>query len=719
MAYRGGVLKNPMPNKKPVPFPSNQSGFESQFSDLAFSACPPSSKRPRTNTGGRQNFNNAAKNKTPLKFDFRSTKTNDNTIIPPPAPAAPTSHQRYVSKPVLASQMGGQQQQQAPITGFSQDDWGEDGDDALLLAASQMVEPVAPKEETNEEELLAMTAMLEDDDFGLDDVAGLEAAALEMEQEERLNQTVTVFNCPPTQSTSSQVFRQPPPPQPPQRVHAEMAKVKEEQDRLKKLHMKAQGEASFLRTELGKQSKEIEGERISKRKLEAELKSKMEAERKVKENEISSIKTEKLFLVQEMQQLKEKLKQMEAEVKKDESGVGTPRSRKVLGQIKVEKNDFPTVKEFGEKKFKTNHNDAETQTKVSKIRKCRLRRSSGHSIVMTQSFCRVSSASSQVKAKILQQTNKAGVMREVGRTVTQLTAEINTSLPKPPSPEQLVNIHTLLSSCGSLVTTEDRTAVTETCSNLLSWMIKSSSCSLLSPTLSLLTVAWSITLLDQDITAYILSLLSEIIKLIKSLSDELTPSLMKSIFSLVFLVSRDPIQATLLCKESQDCFLSCIYVVLHMSLTKEQEVQVASCKGLVKWLLHCSAVSHPVPWMNNSCKWCTGDIVRTLTLTTQRQVRWTVDNLNSKEDDKVVVLLRDCVTTLGRLQDNLRSETGEEVEWIKMVEVAASVQRKYIWTVEQLLKMELGQVATDKLNNLAMETDMGPEGERGDNMDID
>ena len=35
----------------------------------------------------------------------------------------------------------------------------------------------------NQEELVDMTAMLEDDDFGLDDVAGLEAAALEIEQE--------------------------------------------------------------------------------------------------------------------------------------------------------------------------------------------------------------------------------------------------------------------------------------------------------------------------------------------------------------------------------------------------------------------------------------------------------------------------------------------------------------------------------------------------------
>merc|ERR1719402_1596970 len=86
---------------------------------------------------------------------------------------------------------------------------------------------------------------------------------------------------------------------------------REELDEIKKLHLKAQGEASFLRAELGKQVKEVESERISKRKIEADMKLKVEDVKKIKENEISAIKTEKLFLAQEMQQLKEKLKQME------------------------------------------------------------------------------------------------------------------------------------------------------------------------------------------------------------------------------------------------------------------------------------------------------------------------------------------------------------------------------------------------------------------------
>ena len=118
--------------------------------------------------------------------------------------------------------------------------------------------------------------------------------------------------------------------------------------------------------------------------------------------------------------------QMESEMKR-EGSVGTPRNRKVLGQSKVEKNDFPREREVQEKKFKSNLSVTGTQTQFAKIRKCRLIRSSVKGILMAQSFCRVSTAT--VKAMILQQTTREGIMKGVGRTVAQLTAKINTSHP--------------------------------------------------------------------------------------------------------------------------------------------------------------------------------------------------------------------------------------------------------------------------------------------------
>jgi len=705
-----------VPIRKPFPTTNtNQTGFESQFSDLqAFSACPPSNKRPRTNTGGKQNFNSAAKNKTPLKFDFRSNKPTSNKIIPPVAAAAPaTSHQRYISKPVLASQAG--QAQQPAAAAAAQDDWGDDDDDAMLFVAVSQVDPSPPSNvAVNEQDLNEMTAQLDDDDDIFDDetLAGCDANMAAYE-EDRLNQTVTVFNCPPSQSAPpSQVFKEPPLPPPVKSGQVEVAKMKEEQERLKRLQMKAQGEATYLRSKLGEQSKEIENERVIKRKLEADFKQKLEAEKKVKESEINAIKTEKQFLVQEMMQLKERMRLME--------NGGTPKSRKVLSQIKVEKNDFPTVKEFNKKDVKADMENAETQTNVVQRRKCRLMRSMDRGMLMAQSFCRVSKAPSQVQARLLLQNTREGVTREVCRMVTQITAEINAALPTPPTPTQLHNITTILSTCGSIILTEHRTAVTETCSNILSYIIKSSNSTLLAPTISMLTMAWSTSLLDPDITAYILSLVSEIIKSVKTVSGELSPSLITSLFSLLVLISGDPMQAPLLCKQSQDCFLTCITMLLYMCMMKTQEVQASACKGLVKWLLHCTGISHPLPWVDNTCKWCTGDIVRTLTLTTQSQVRWRVDHVGREERGNNEELLKDCVTALSRLQDNVRSEQGEETEWIKMVEVAASVQRKYIWTVEHLIKMELGQETTAMLGDLRMETDMDSEGEETrEHMEVD
>merc|ERR1712098_160575 len=110
--------------------------------------------------------------------------------------------------------------------------------------------------------------------------------------DDRLNQTVTVFNFPASQAPPSQMFKQPPLPLPPQAsrvAQKDFLKMKEEQERLKRLQMKAQGEASYLRSKLGEQTKELESERINKRKLEAELKQKLEEEKKVKEMEINSI----------------------------------------------------------------------------------------------------------------------------------------------------------------------------------------------------------------------------------------------------------------------------------------------------------------------------------------------------------------------------------------------------------------------------------------------
>ena len=95
-----------------------------------------------------------------------------------------------------------------------------------------------------------------------------------------------------------------------------------------------------------------------------------------------------------------------------------------------------------------------------------------------------------------------------------------------------------------------------------------------------------------------------------------------------------------------------------------------------------------------------GDIVRALTITTHSQIKKLVDQAKQKQDGDLI----NCIIALASLQDNVG-----ETEWIKMVEAAASVQRKYIWTIEQLHKQDLGEVIALKLQNLTMETDLGQE----------
>ena len=77
MAYRGSSHKGGQGSKRPLP-PATDiksgSGFESNFSELASYSTPPTSKRQRTNTGGKaggssRGGGHAHSRISPLKFD--------------------------------------------------------------------------------------------------------------------------------------------------------------------------------------------------------------------------------------------------------------------------------------------------------------------------------------------------------------------------------------------------------------------------------------------------------------------------------------------------------------------------------------------------------------------------------------------------------------------------------------------------------------------------
>ena len=107
--------------------------------------------------------------------------------------------------------------------------------------------------------MLAMTALMDDDDF-LDDFEEETPGVAQ----ERLNQTVTVF---PGQEEKMKPPRQPD-------SHIEL--VRQEEEKLRKLNLKYQGEATFLRGQLSRKEHEVEGGRQARRKVETELQEKLE-----------------------------------------------------------------------------------------------------------------------------------------------------------------------------------------------------------------------------------------------------------------------------------------------------------------------------------------------------------------------------------------------------------------------------------------------------------
>ena len=114
--------------------------------------------------------------------------------------------------------------------------------------------------QANHEDLLAMTALMADDDFP-DDFG---EDGFNDPGQDRLNQTATVF---PGQEEKMK---------PPMQPDSHFERRKSEEETLRKLNLKYQGEASFLRGQLNRKEQEVEGERQARRKVETELQEKLE-----------------------------------------------------------------------------------------------------------------------------------------------------------------------------------------------------------------------------------------------------------------------------------------------------------------------------------------------------------------------------------------------------------------------------------------------------------
>ena len=398
-------------------------------------------------------------------------------------------------------------QEATPPPPAMEDDWGDDGEDEhLLVAASQLDQVIltpAPcqgvgtlakkhtepeqvyncivfegslkvyvlaisfiKVVVDQEDLLAMTALIGDDDF-LDD---FEEEGPGVAQE-RLNQTVTVF---PGQEEKMKPPRQPD-------SHADL--VRQEEEKLRKLNLKFQGEATFLRSQLSRKEQEVEGERQMRRKVETDLQEKLEKDRKVWEDQVNVVKTENMFLLQELQQLKERVRK---------EAKHSPAASSVNSQV-IKNSQQPGSR----LSFPSNLNSPrprltkETQTSLAKPRIGRLRLLTPKVRLASIGICNLGPLRSEDKAGLLMASTFPQLESQV-RALVESTIEAGKGRQARESEvgQLLEVLLTALSSSPNQVTADLRTSITEFCSNLLSSMIRVKRTEVLPAVLSLLVESW-------------------------------------------------------------------------------------------------------------------------------------------------------------------------------------------------------------------------------------
>ena len=607
MAYRGGGSSKGAYNngsKRPIPSPNTSSskpgsGFESQFAELA-SYNSPSTKRQRTSSGtgggvkpgpgpSSSRLSLASSRKSPLKFDFKSTKKLPLAPVQEPSASAGPSP-KLIPRPRLPSQKG----TQPPVHPPSDDLWGNDGDDCedLLLAVSQSVNPEDIIEDVpDEEELLAMTAMMEEDDFDFDEPP---KPSVEKPKES------AVLKLP----KGPEVFKAPAPIQ----KQGSSSNIVEEVEKYKKMHIRAQGEASILRAELEKQSQLMNEERLKNRKIQSNIYAQNLEEKKLLQSDAAKVKTEKDFLLQEMQQLKEKLTKVEAERVRDQQDLPPSKKRKALDTIRPDRNSFPSDLDF---RRNISTKISETQTEVRQKRKCTLK-PVDKSKALTLAYSKISRASSEVLKPLFEQPNVSCLRITVAQTLKSSFDEISSNLPSLPSPSTLKDLDSMISVYDSMISKESRTGVTEVCSKIFRAMIKARKVDLLEPILVLIGTTWTRELLSQDITADIFSLLVDLAAS-NYIMDRMTGITMKSLFKILSLVTASAEHCKTLCKKSEsDCLLSMIIKILRSCIKHglSDDASGTGCESMSSWILLSLSMSHNPGWTDFTCRTCTQETIR-------------------------------------------------------------------------------------------------------------
>jgi hypothetical protein len=458
--------------------------------------------------------------------------------------------------------------------------------------------------------------------------------------------------------------------------------AREEEARLRRLNQKFQGEAAFLRSQLQRRDQEAEAERQARRQAEGDLQERLAGERGARQAEVAAVKTEKLFILQEMEQLKERLRTEEARP--------APRPR----QAAIQKSEFPA-------EAPRPRSSASTQTEAAgRPRAARLGRGGPPRAVAVRSLCSLAPLRPEDKARLLLAASDTAARGEVAAVVGRALASLRAGAGQ--EADRLTELHCIMDICGDLVPAEQRTTITEVCSDLLSRIIKERSPEAVPQVLHLLCAAWGPGLQEPDITAFVLALLARLVTTVR-LPD--SPRAVQHLMELVGRVAADPVQAGLLCRQGQeDCFLACLPALVRRAEAGRPEVQRAAGSALAHWLLAVTSISPAPPYLTTGCHGCSGGLVAAATHVAKLQVR-RLAAPGGAGCPGVLAAVRDILAALGRQQEVLRGPGGEDAAWLDLVSAGAGLQRSYMWAMNTAGQFAgpLGEEAAARLELLRLE----------------
>ena len=475
-----------------------------------------------------------------------------------------------------------------------------DEDDAELYDAATQAEAGQPAGKTSEEDLLAMTALLQDDDF---DQLLESKAPSPLPDSDRLNQSVAVFAgntqvCPPSPSEKS----------------------KEELARAQRLQYKAQGEATWLRKERERREREHNKEMKRYQDLLLNMEQKLKEEQKKTEDIEQKGKGQIFFLNQEKEQMKLRLDKLEEEskaraVKKEAISSTAPTQPAVKSEEKTEERPTKT----GDTKLEPRPDRRRLVLKLEKKTE-----------VVVRAFTEISDASPECKCSLLLQTSQSDLQAALSENTNLLTESIRGKLPVVVMAD-LLTLETFLQSFHHLLAASELGVVTEVCSRVLQTILRSGDSRPLQPCLSIIQLAWTSGLLTPDISGDILSQVSQVVV---ELQEDMPGPVLRLLFSVLCLVTGDRDHCRELCRQQQgeDCPLRQILSALP---GLGEESRAVACEALLDWLQFSTSLSaHRPGWTDNSCPGCTSETIKTLMTLLETQVYSVVSNPPSLEKVK-------------------------------------------------------------------------------------